>query len=252
MASILDLMNSFGINDLNEVELNNEAEEFLSQIDVSTIKGTAMEDYLIENIMKTRGEFKLSEDGKMLINYKGKDLYVSIPEGITEIGEYAFCESMKMIGVDIPQGVTSIGKSAFRLCHNLRSIELPDSVQIIDYEAFNGCRKITTIDLPNSLKIIKDGAFNFCESLEKIYIPSSVELFENNFYYTPSLQEIHVEWHNLDNISVNAFDNINSRARGLRCPGVDFKQCILYVPHGMMHAYRHHPAFRFFLTIIPE
>lgn len=215
MASVLDFMNSFGISDLSEEDKKNGAEEILSQIDLSSIKGTVMEDYLMNSLVKTRGEFKFSEDGKKLERYKGEDLFVSIPEGITEIGQFAFSDCTKMVGIDIPQGVKSIGKDAFLRCKNLQSIELPNSVQIIENEAFNGCSKVTVIDLPDSVKTIEGGAFNYCESLEKIYIPSSVEIFENNFYFTPSLQEIHVSWRNLDKIYVKAFDRINSRAAGL-------------------------------------
>ena len=252
MASILEFLNSFGISDLSEDEKENGVEEMLSQIDFSAIKGTVAEELLLNEAMKTRGEFKFSADGKKLERYKGEDIIVSIPKGITEIGKFAFSDCSKMVAVDIPYGVDSIGEDAFLRCKNLLSIELPNSVQIIEHEAFNGCSKATIIDLPDSLKVIRSCAFNFCESLEKIYIPSSVEIFEDTFYHTPSLQEIHVSWRNLNNINIHAFDRINSREGGLYGHGVEFKECVLYVPHGMMHAYRHHPAFREFATIIPE
>lgn len=252
MPSVLDFMNSFGISDMSEEDKKNGAEEILSQIDLSAIKGTVLEGYLMDSLAKTRGEFQFSEDGKILESYKGEDLFVSIPEGIEEIGKYAFNNCNKMRGIDIPKGVRTIGNNAFFGCDNLQSIELPDSVQKIEHHAFNGCRKVTTIDLPNSLKIIEGGAFNYLTSLEKIYIPSSVEYFCDTFYYTPALQEIHVSWRNLDNINIKAFDRIDSRAAGLYGLDVEFKQTILYVPHGMVHTYRHHPAFRNFAIILPE
>jgi hypothetical protein len=54
----------------------------------------------------------------------------TIPEGITSIGDYAFCYS-NLSGVAIPESVTSIGYDAFGECYNLSSVifesaEAPD------------------------------------------------------------------------------------------------------------------------------
>ena len=45
--------------------------------------------------------------------------------------------------VTIPDGVTSIGDSAFEGCSNLTSITIPDGVTSIWYSAFWGCENLT-------------------------------------------------------------------------------------------------------------
>ena len=61
------------------------------------------------------------------------------------IANYSFsgCDSLKYI--TIPDGVTSIGDGAFYNCSSLRSITIPDGVTSIGSEAFNGCGRLTNI-----------------------------------------------------------------------------------------------------------
>lgn len=48
---------------------------------------------------------------------------VVIPEGVTEIGYYAFDNCESLTSVVIPAGVTKIGVWAFRDCYSLSSVE---------------------------------------------------------------------------------------------------------------------------------
>lgn len=70
------------------------------------------------------------------------------------------------VTVTIPNGVTSIGKYAFVDCGLLQSITIPDSVTSIGKEAFWGCDELKCITNPDSVISIGD---NFCgmHSLEK-------------------------------------------------------------------------------------
>ena len=71
---------------------------------------------------------------------------VVLPDGLTSIGSYAFCDLTKMEGFDIwggdtfklPDSVTSIGSGAFRNCASLHMITLPESVSSIADSAFSG------------------------------------------------------------------------------------------------------------------
>ena len=47
--------------------------------------------------------------------------------------------------VSLPAGLTSIGQNAFYLCSNLTSISVPNRVATIDYSAFTGCTGLTEV-----------------------------------------------------------------------------------------------------------
>ncbi len=126
---------------------------------------------------------------------------LTIPEGVTCIGNYAFYGCTSLTSITIPSGVTSIGDRAFFECSNLTSITIPDSVTSIGDSAFEDCRKLTyneydnaaylgnsqnpyvvfiwVIDqsitsIHNDTRIIYEEAFSDCSVLTSITIPSSV------------------------------------------------------------------------------
>jgi hypothetical protein len=47
---------------------------------------------------------------------------LTIPEGVTSIGNYAFANCYRLLSITIPDGVTSIGGQAFAWCPNLQNI----------------------------------------------------------------------------------------------------------------------------------
>ena len=84
---------------------------------------------------------------------------VVIEDGVTSIGDYAFCECAGLTSIDIPDSVTSIGSYAFNKCKGLTSIEIPDSVRSIGYSAFSNCTDLTSIYIPDSITSVGSDAF---------------------------------------------------------------------------------------------
>ena len=99
---------------------------------------------------------------------------ITIPDGVTSIGDYAFYNCSNLTGITIPDGVTSIGNYAFLFCKNLTEITIPDGVTSIGNYAFSGCSNLTTITIPDSVISIGDYAFNGCSNLTGITIPDGV------------------------------------------------------------------------------
>lgn len=70
---------------------------------------------------------------------------LAIPEGITEIKNFAFEGCEPLTEVIIPSGVTRIGWSAFRDCVNLKSITIPNTVKFIGRSMIGGCINLKNI-----------------------------------------------------------------------------------------------------------
>ena len=116
------------------------------------------------------------KSNKALICYPcGKDgNEYAIPQGIAEIGSYAFYDCENLTGVTIPDSVTSIGERAFYGFKSLISVTIPDSVTSIGEGAFYGCESLTGVTIPDSVTSIGNSAFSECSSLTDVTIPDSV------------------------------------------------------------------------------
>ena len=99
---------------------------------------------------------------------------VSLPLGLTSIGNSSFKNCNKLTSIDIPDTVTSIGNSAFLGCTGLTSITIPGSVTSIGSDTFSGCTGLTSITIPGSITSIGNSAFSGCTGLTSITIPGSV------------------------------------------------------------------------------
>ena len=92
-------------------------------------------------------------------------LSVSLPEGLTSIGSYAFLDCKALTSFIIPDGVTSIGEYAFHWCTSLTSVTIPHSVNSIGDCAFFNCPLIS-VTIPNSVTSIGGGGtFNLCSQV---------------------------------------------------------------------------------------
>ena len=88
-----------------------------------------------------------------------------IPDSVTTISDWAFCESDRLQDVVIPDSVMEIGEGAFHMCTALRTLRIPDSVERIDDTAFRGCLALSRIEIPDSVTEFGWGVFNGCTKL---------------------------------------------------------------------------------------
>ena len=77
-------------------------------------------------------------------SYAKKLTSITIPEGVTTIGNYAF-SYVKLASVVIPSTVTTIGGSAFSRCNELAAIAGCSGVMSVSYDAFENIPSNTTI-----------------------------------------------------------------------------------------------------------
>jgi hypothetical protein len=97
---------------------------------------------------------------------------ITIPSGVTSIGDGAFENCSGLTSVTIPNSVTSIGDSAFYYCSGLTSVTIPNSVTSIGSSAFSGCSGLTSVTIGNSVTSIGDSAFYGCCGLTSVPIPN--------------------------------------------------------------------------------
>ena len=117
---------------------------------------------------------------------------IVISNGVTGIGEGAFCYFTELTSVSLPGSLKSIGAYAFRGCSSLKSVVIPDSVTSIGEGAFYRCSALTTATVSNSVSRISYGTFMSCENLISVTIPNSVKsIGEKAFYNCGSLTDVY-------------------------------------------------------------
>ncbi len=84
-------------------------------------------------------------DGKLLAFAPYEITKYTIPNGVTSIGDYAFCGCMDLISITIPDSVTTIGEMTFLGCSELTSISISHSVTAIGRRAFARCGYLTDV-----------------------------------------------------------------------------------------------------------
>ena len=118
---------------------------------------------------------------------------ITVPVGVTKLGDNAFRECTKLESVELPETIETIGDSAFEDCYQLEHIELPENLKNIGERAFCNCINLKNIKLPESLKILEGGTFSGCSSLEKVNIPLGITVIKGyTFKECKSLKKIRI------------------------------------------------------------
>ena len=142
-----------------------------------------------------------------------------IPDGITEVKDYAFYGCSGLTSVTIPEGVTSIETTAFSYCSGLTSVTIPQSMASIGVYAFYECDNLNAVNItdlsawcridfdyktanplyyahslylngglvtdliiPDDITEVKDYAFYGCSGLTSVTIPESVTSIGNSAF----------------------------------------------------------------------
>lgn len=106
---------------------------------------------------------------------------LELPANLTGIiDEETFRDCWLLKSLTIPSGITQIGEYAFRNCVNLKSLKLPETLKDIEHGAFLGCSSLTSFEIPSNVKNICNSAFTGCVNLTHIVCHPMVAPF---FYY---------------------------------------------------------------------
>lgn len=161
-----------------------------------------------------------------------------IPEGVTEIKNFAFCGLESITKVIIPNSVISIGESAFEECENLVSIEIPNSVTSMGESAFRECENLTSVIIGDGLSLIPEDAFYGC-ILNKVILGKGIKEIEDFAFAYAQI----IEWHSYATTPPNLVTGKHSNGFGGYTYTdafyrAEFKDSKLYVPERCGSAYK--------------
>ena len=145
---------------------------------------------------------------------------LTIGEGVTRIGDYAFMLCSFVTKVVIPDSVTSMGDWAFNYCTGLQEAYIGDGVTEIAAKAFAECTALKTVVIGKSIQRIGDQAFNTRSSWDQMTLEKITVLF--------------------DDIASGSFPVLESGSRGVfpKPGGWDLVSYKIYVPKGTKAEYQ--------------
>ncbi len=102
-----------------------------------------------------------------------------IPAGVKRIEQYAFSQMQQPtpMQIDIPEGVTEIGYYAFGESR-YNKITLPSTLETIEYAAFRSTL-ISEITIPASVKNVKGHLFDDCRYLKTVIVDPANPLYDS-------------------------------------------------------------------------
>ena len=94
---------------------------------------------------------------------------VVVEEGITSVGEYAFCQMIDLESVQLPSTITEIRGGAFCGENHVRRFVIPEKVTFIAWDTFYSNVLLEEIRIPAGVFKIQTYAFHACMSLRRMY-----------------------------------------------------------------------------------
>lgn len=109
---------------------------------------------------------------------------IKLPQGITDIRDYAFNHCSSLTSIDFPVALNTIGNYAFFGCSLLKSIEIPSGVTGIGAGAFGNCSSLSTATFLGETPPVHIGhVFYQYTALSDIYVPAgSVDAYKETWF----------------------------------------------------------------------
>jgi hypothetical protein len=99
---------------------------------------------------------------------------VTIPNSVTNIGEYSFAGNPSLSSVAIPNAVTRIGDWAFSDDTGLSGFTIPNNVTSIESSTFADDTGLISVTIGKNVTNIGDNAFGNCPNLTGVYFRGNV------------------------------------------------------------------------------
>ena len=162
-------------------------------------------------VVRSDGKFSIALENNVVVQrdlafYGCTNLTsVTIPSGVTSIGNGMFYGCTSLVNVVIPSGATTIGNDAFHGCISLSSVTIPSNITRIGNDVFHGCIALASVTIPSSvtslgynmcygcigllsatilaqISAIEHDTFRNCSSLQTVSIPDSVVTIKDDAF----------------------------------------------------------------------
>ena len=90
-------------------------------------------------MFKMENQMLLTKDGQKVVLALCSITHAIVPEGVKEIGEYAFFECLELQELILPDTIEKIGSHAFEFCKKLEKVAIPTGVNVAE-DAFLYCK----------------------------------------------------------------------------------------------------------------
>lgn len=168
-----------------------------------------------------------------LVDYKGKESEVIIPDKVETIRKNVFTDHKEIISITIPDSVTNIEDYAFKGCNGLTDITLSKNLKTLGSNVFQGCTSLmkdgeifliinnsleiyngtdSEVIIPSGVTVIQESVFADHEEIFSVTIPDSVtKIGKYAFYKCENLRKVIIP-EGVTEIGMNAFCNCKSLA----------------------------------------
>lgn len=118
---------------------------------------------------------------------------VSVPKGVTELGDSAFESCTSLTSLELPEGLLRIGANAFAEA-GISSLTIPASVTEIRSSAFDSCTSLAAINFAERKAgiTLRHSAFANCTALNTVTIPQGSTVNQEAFGGCTSLRYVYV------------------------------------------------------------
>ena len=192
-----------GQSNLKNINLPNS----LKRIDTNAFNKTGLSEVILPDGVEELGNFAFQKMDSLTKIY--------VPGTITTMGQFSFGNNPNLTDVVLGEGLQKIGASMFENCTSLKSINLPSTLLTIELGGFYNSG-LESIDIPNGVISIGIDAFMNDKALKSVTIPGSVkEIGQDAFRYTFALETLTLS-EGLEIIGQSAFSTNNTNPSPLK------------------------------------